>query len=207
MPHNFDYKQSQKQAFYFIKDIKINNSIVNNNDWIIAYHNDVIVGARKWFGEYSDVPAMGDDGFYETSGYCDDNSILNFKLFKASTLELIDLAGNIPEWSNSSNFIIYELHEKGMFPEEYKINNPYPNPFNPVVNLDFEIPMDSHVNISIYDIQGRLVENLSNNQSFERGYHTITWNAENYSSGIYFIRFNGNNIKDTKKIHYLSNSK
>ena len=203
IPKEFDYMQSQNQAFYFIKELNLKDDFISDEDWIIAYHDDVIVGARKWFGEYSDVPAMGDDGFYETAGYCIENSSVSFKLFNASSSELIDLVGDIPKWNNSNNYIVSELYQKGLFPEEYKINNPYPNPFNPIVNLDFEIPNNTFVDVVIYDIAGRVVQTLSSKQFYSAGYHTISWNAENFSSGIYFIRFSSEHIEKTKKITLL----
>ena len=146
---------------------------------------------------------MGDDGFYETAGYCIENSSVSFKLFNASSSELIDLVGDIPKWSDSNNYIVSELYQKGLFPEEYKINNPYPNPFNPIVNLDFEIPNNTFVDVVIYDIAGRVVQTLSSKQFYSAGYHTISWNAENFSSGIYFIRFSSEHIEKTKKITLL----
>ena len=203
IPAEFDYMQSQNQAFYFIKDLNLKDDFVSEEDWIIAYHDDVIVGSRKWFGEYSDIPAMGDDGFYETAGYCNENSNVSFKLYNASTSELIDLVGDVPNWKNSNNYIINELNEKGLLPQEYKINNPYPNPFNPVVNLDFEIPINTSIDIIIYDITGRVVQTLTTNQFYPAGYHTISWNAENFSSGIYFIRFSNEYVENTKKITLL----
>ena len=200
IPIDFRYNQSQLQSFYYIKNIKLLDTVINDNDWILAYHNDVIVGARKWAGEYTDIPAMGNDGFDETSDYCINNSEISFKLYKSETLEFIDLVGEIPQWKNLNNFIVYELHEENNFPEEFHIDDPYPNPFNPVVNLDFEVPNNSLIEISIYDIRGRLVEKLVDNSFYVRGYHTIKWNASSYSSGIYLVKFVGGSQTDIKKI-------
>ena len=118
-PDEFYYEQSQNQAFYFIKNINIDGLPISENDWIVAYHNDIVVGARQWFGEYTDVPVMGNDGFYETVGYCQDNSNVTFKLYKSLTSEFIDLEGLIPKWSNLNNFIIHELTEKDLIPNSY----------------------------------------------------------------------------------------
>ena len=65
--------------------------------WIIAYNNDVVVGARKWFGEYTEVPVMGYDGFDETIGYCENNSKIQFKVYNQSNNELIDISQPIKD--------------------------------------------------------------------------------------------------------------
>ena len=200
VPNNLKYNQSQLQSFYFIENINLIDQEVTNEDWIVAYHNDVIIGARKWSGKFTDVPAMGNDGFDETSEYCNNNSEISFKIFKSETLEMIDLEGEIPTWKNLNNFIITELYEKNTFPDKFKINDPYQNPFNPVVNLDFEIPNKRLIEISIYDVRGRLVEKLINNQFYDKGYYSIKWNANSYSSGIYLVKFIGGEKVDIKKI-------
>ena len=94
VPYDFTYHQSQKQSFYYFKEVLINNQSITDEDWIISYHDDVIVGARKWFGPYTDVPAMGYDGFDETIGYCEENSIVTFKVYQASTNKLIDMSSD-----------------------------------------------------------------------------------------------------------------
>ena len=199
---DFSYEQSQSQTFYYFKDIKINNNSLTKDDWIIAYHNDVIVGSRKWFGEYTDVPTMGYDGFDETLGYCVNDSKITFKVYQHSTGKLIDMDGEIPEWKNQKNFVVNLLTEKVMLPTDYNISNPYPNPFNPIVKLDFSIPIMNNVKVQIYDIQGRLVEELLNNTK-PAGTYQIKWSAEKYASGIYFMHIISGEFTDTKKITLL----
>ena len=59
--------------FYFIENINLKDVEISENDWIVAFHDDIIVGARKWFGKYTDVPVMGNDGFSLTEDYCNTN--------------------------------------------------------------------------------------------------------------------------------------
>ena len=127
-----------------------------------------------------------------------------FKLYKSSTSEFIELEGLIPKWNNMNNFIIHELNEKDLIPNSYKLDNPYPNPFNPIVNIDFDVPRKSSINLFIYDLQGRLVEKLINDQLYEAGSYSLKWKAENYASGIYFVKFIGDNKEQyIKKITLL----
>ena len=68
-PEGMNYAQSIYQAFYFIEDILINGQSIEDGSWVLAYNNDVLVGARQWRGNYTDIPAMGYDSYYETAGY------------------------------------------------------------------------------------------------------------------------------------------
>ena len=68
----------------------------------------------------------------------------------------------------------------------------YPNPFNPVCQFSIGNPKLSHVNISIINIQGKLVSVIySGNLSPD--YHNFIWNAQNFQSRLYFIKVNYDN--------------
>ena len=90
-----------------------------------------------------------------------------------------------------------------MIPSQYKINNPYPNPFNPIINIEIDIPENEKMEIYIYDIQGRIVEKLFNDKPLLEGSHIIKWDASQFSSGIYLIKFKGDNINIIKKVTLL----
>lgn len=68
---------------------------------------------------------------------------------------------------------------------DYKLENNYPNPFNSTTNLRIEVPFNSEVNLSIYDILGRKIETIID-ESKDQGIYTIIWDASKYSSGVYF---------------------
>ena len=87
----------------------------------------------------------------------------------------------------------------GLIAEEYSINNIYPNPFNPVANIEFGLPENASVRIVVYDIKGRQVATLMDSFQFA-GYYSINWNATDYSSGVYFIRMMSEGFEQTKKV-------
>lgn len=84
-------------------------------------------------------------------------------------------------------------------PESYFLGQNYPNPFNPLTKIDFSIPEHSFVKISVYDVSGREVTNLVNNQ-MQSGSYTITFDASNLPSGVYFYKLTTNKFTDTKKM-------
>jgi photosystem II stability/assembly factor-like uncharacterized protein len=78
----------------------------------------------------------------------------------------------------------------------------YPNPFNPNTTLSFDVPVNSRVRISVYDITGRLVQTLAD-QIYTQGSHRIEFDGSELPSGIYFARLQGNNFSKTQKLVLL----
>lgn len=103
--------------------------------------------------------------------------------------------------SNIVNTIITSTgNESTGIPAEYALAQNYPNPFNPVTKINYDIPKDGKVNLKIYDINGREVAALINNEIHTAGYYSVTFNAGNLSSGIYFYRLIANDFIQTKKM-------
>ena len=89
-----------------------------------------------------------------------------------------------------------------LIPDNYALGQSYPNPFNPVTYIDYAIPENDYINLSVYDINGKLVETLDSGNKLA-GYYTISWNASNTPSGTYFIRFSSKNYNATRKVSLL----
>ena len=79
--------------------------------------------------------------------------------------------------------------DKEFLPYRYNVSPPYPNPFNPTVTLDLNIPYDRKMDVMIYDIMSNEVETISRNTIYEKGLHSIVWRADNYPSGVYHVKF------------------
>lgn len=94
---------------------------------------------------------------------------------------------NIQEISSNSNIQSYYLY------------NGYPNPFNPISTIKFDIPIEGLIKVRIYDITGREVATLVNS-TLRRGSYETKWNASNHSSGIYFVRLEANGLILTGKL-------
>jgi hypothetical protein len=83
----------------------------------------------------------------------------------------------------------------------------YPNPFNPVTTLRYDLPEDAVVNITIYDMMGRVVSNLVSSQQ-NAGYKSIQWDATNnigqpVSAGLYLYTIQAGEFRQTKKMVLL----
>ena len=175
----------------------IDGEPITTDDWLIAYQGYEVVGARQWTGGITDVPAMGNDGSENSINYLQDGSIPQFKLLREGLL--IDLVGDIPAWSNNAVFMVSELTSATALPESFKVNNAYPNPFNPITTLKFSLPIETEVSIAVYNLNGREVVTLQDG-NMDAGYHTVLWNADHHSSGVYFIKMIAGEIVNTQKL-------
>ena len=193
--------QSTQQGFYFIESIELIGSNIELGDWLLAYHNDVLVGAREWNGEYTDIPVMGTDGRDITSAYINEGELPNIKVLKSSG-ELLNLSGELQPWSDGIFNVVGNLMESDELPLAYQIHSIYPNPFNPQTNIVYDMPAENHVDIMVYDLLGRDVESLYNGLAAE-GTHTLTWDANHLSSGIYIVKFTSGNTMQSQKVLLL----
>lgn len=99
-------------------------------------------------------------------------------------------------------FKYYTLNEavEVAAPIKFNLNQNYPNPFNPNTKIDFELPIDCKVTIKVYDITGREIILLLNNEFKKADYYTVDFNGNNFASGVYFYRLVTEGFTETKKM-------
>jgi len=107
-------------------------------------------------------------------------------------LKQIDYNGNY-EYFNLSNEI-----EIGV-PQKFDLAQNYPNPFNPSTKINFALPKDGNIVMSVFDNSGRLVSKVADGFR-TAGYYTVDFSAANLSSGVYFykLEFSGSGSEFTK---------
>ena len=84
----------------------------------------------------------------------------------------------------------------------FKLEKPFPNPFNPTATIHFSIETMVETSLQIYNIKGQWVETLFKSKG-NPGQHEIQWNAKNYSSGLYFVNLVSGAQSQTQKVLYL----
>lgn len=90
----------------------------------------------------------------------------------------------------------------GEVPNEYSLSQNYPNPFNPNTKIKFAIPKAAFVKLAVYDMLGREVESLVNEQ-MTAGTYEVNWNAAKLSSGIYMYKIMTNDFRMVKKMSLI----
>ena len=201
MPKNGAYNvvQSSEQAFYFVENVELLDGNIENGDWLLSYNKGALTGIRQWQGIMIDIPAMGMTEDINTDNYFVSGETPEFKLLKQSTGELISLDGNIEPWTSNGVFVVNGLYEREAAPETVSVESAYPNPFNPSTNISFGLPADSEVSIQVYNLQGRVIATLAEGY-MNAGYHSVTWNADNFSSGVYFVKVIAGSFSNTQKL-------
>jgi phosphatidylserine/phosphatidylglycerophosphate/cardiolipin synthase-like enzyme len=106
------------------------------------------------------------------------------------------------EANGNDSIFVTDIEEDITTPIHYSLSQNYPNPFNPTTNISFSIPMKSKVELNVYNTLGQKVTTLINGQK-EAGNHTVTFNASNLNSGVYFYRLKTVNFNQTKKLLIL----
>ena len=191
----------------------VNDAPVANNDTIMVDHNTDYVGQISW----SDV-----DGDMEFS--------CNLLSNPSNGTATVSVEGSFvysptTDYSGSDSFtftvcdnslcdtatVLITIHSLSLdetsLPTEFALRQNYPNPFNPVTTLRYDIPENSHVTITIYDMLGRQVKTLIN-QTQDAGYKSLIWDATNdygkpVSAGIYLYQIQAGEYISTKKMVLL----
>ena len=84
-------------------------------------------------------------------------------------------------------------------PDAISLGSAYPNPFNPSTSFDLQVGVAGHVSLNVYNLMGQVVGNLVNN-TMDAGNYNITWDAANFSSGMYIVKAETANGIATQKV-------
>ena len=85
-------------------------------------------------------------------------------------------------------------------PSTFKLEQNYPNPFNPSTKIEFQIPQDAHVNLTVYNSLGQKVKELVNT-NLSVGKYSVDFNAQNLPSGLYIYKLSAaGNLKNYEKV-------
>jgi hypothetical protein len=147
-----------------------------------------------------------ESNYSQTNSYTDNDLEYNIEYFFRVSAYINGF------WSNWSNVVSVTLESVGVedenqIPTIFKIHQNHPNPFNPTTTLRYDLPDDGMVNITIYDMMGRVVRNLVNDHQ-SAGYKTIQWNGTNgfgepVAAGVYLYQIHAGNFQQTKKMILL----
>ncbi|TKJ41086.1 hypothetical protein CEE37_05310 [candidate division LCP-89 bacterium B3_LCP] len=110
-----------------------------------------------------------------------------------------DFEANLPLNAPNPFDEIYMTQVDYSIPMQFEVLGTYPNPFNPSTVVSYQLSVVSHVNLSVYDVSGRKVEELINGWR-DAGVHEVTFDASGLSSGVYLYRLTAGEFTDTGKM-------
>ena len=104
-----------------------------------------------------------------------------------------NLLDDLPALSNENSSVIIN---------QFNLTRLFPNPFNPVLNIDFEINQAGWVKVNIADITGSMVKTVY--EGYEGvGKHHLSWDSDKLPSGTYFVTLEFENLSLTRKVVLL----
>jgi len=152
--------------------------------------------------------AEGDYSLTEASP-CVDRGISFYVIDSDTIIDLPDSAYNstAPDLGAIESEFVAAIGDQAVLPTEFALHQNYPNPFNPLTTIRYQIPYTSDVRIVIYDILGRQVITLVDEQQ-QAGFKAVIWDSsnkagQNVSAGMYFYRLEAENYIRTCKMILL----
>ena len=136
------------------------------------------------------APATVKDTLILTSGNLN-NSLYQVTVYRApvvtgGTISRTPITTGVEEFESS-------------LPTQYALQQNYPNPFNPATTIEYSIPQQSPVTVKIFDLLGREVAVLVNEEK-DAGRYSVQWNAAAMPSGIYFYRLQTGQFTEAKRM-------
>ena len=160
---------------------------VSGNDWQ-TISNDITGNNETWSQFGLDLSNYADStirlGFYFTS-----NGGGNYEGWYIDDIRIDGIVTGIGNIQNE-------------IPNNFNLFQNYPNPFNPTTKINYEIPKRSFVTLKVYDVLGKEVATLVN-QDMSAGSYEINFDASELTSGIYFYRISAGSFTETKKMILL----
>ncbi|MBN1632604.1 MAG: T9SS type A sorting domain-containing protein [Ignavibacteria bacterium] len=131
----------------------------------------------------------------QTSGTT--NFLTGVSFIDANTGAAVGYWGKILRTTDGGGVFVKQISNE--IPEGFLLYQNYPNPFNPSTKIKFDIPELSSLKIIIYDLLGKEVVTLVN-ENIREGSYEVIWDASEYASGVYFYRIYTENYTETKSM-------
>ena len=179
-----------------------------NGDYLAVFAGDECRGVA----ERVDFPFDNEDkGIYLMMAYSnlEKGEELTFKYYNSLDGKITEYAESVDFTSDmiiGDGFNTFRLSRESSLsqPAEYGISDAYPNPFNPVTSFEYTMEKDGMVQVSVYDINGRMVAELVNGYQ-SAGTYPVVWDAQDLSSGIFFVKMSaGDKYVSTQKLMPVS---
>lgn len=149
------------------------------------------------------------DGSLNSTGFSGSYWSANQESYYGRTLHI--LAGKAREGSSNKsggrgvrciNKKVYtSVHgnDQSIVPQKFMLHPNYPNPFNPITVIRYELPTNNRVSLSVYDLMGRRIATLVDERQ-QAGVHEVSWDASGVASGMYIYKLQSDELVQTRKM-------
>jgi photosystem II stability/assembly factor-like uncharacterized protein len=217
--NNWNAQNNGSISYYFIKFINENTGWVNGNGIIYKSTN----GGLNWESLNNNPVALSLCFLNSQTGYATSAPEIILKTTNGGISWISQMSGTSSllnsifftdiyhGWACGWGGVIARTTNGGStfitntgtnIPDNYSLSQNYPNPFNPSTIINFQLPTNNFVSLIIYDITGKVIETLVNEQ-LSAGSYKVDWNASRYPSGIYFCRIETGNFSKTIKMSLI----
>lgn len=182
----------------------------NGNNWTLSL-NDAWISSFLTLGSNIFAGSVG-NGIWRSTNYGNTWTQINdglgsgaYNVLSIGADDQYLFGGTVSSsiWRRPLSQIVTDVNEEiNIIPEQYSLEQNYPNPFNPSTNIGFRISDFGFVSLKVYDVLGKEVAILVNEEK-DRGVYTINFDASGLSSGIYFYKLQAGNFVETKKMQLL----
>jgi len=145
------------------------------------------------------VPGVAPAGDYVFVGYVGSypSTIIDSSYFYF--IKSGSVGGGIADWFDGGEWLREtDLPQAGL-PIEYVLSQNYPNPFNAETRIHYQLPLSNHVKLEVYNILGEKIGVLVDEMQ-ETGYKSVTWDASEVSSGVYFYKLSAGDFTESRRM-------
>jgi len=179
-----------RQISGLVTDVESGDVIENGEVKILEIHGDILEPRlTDSFGRYRRlIPPVSLTMEFSAEGY---------------TTQTFEIGGNIDELNVALSPSL--AINKSNIPQSYKLKQNFPNPFNPSTNIGFHLPKSEKVMLRIFDINGKLIHTLINNEIIFAGYHEYSLQSQQIelASGIYLYKIETTDWMETRKMLFI----
>ncbi len=193
---DFETAGYTNQSFLAIKDFDPGEepdplrAISTNGNWIRILTYEMTTADSGYGLPMSDAFLMGrhrDNGYAVLVDFPTREMAPSEYEFDLATLEITMTTG---------------VEDEIVTPNSYALAQNYPNPFNASTTINYSLPQEGNVTIDIFDIMGRKIETLVSGRQ-PAGEHSVVWNADYVSSGVYLYRINAGSYSETRRCNLI----
>jgi photosystem II stability/assembly factor-like uncharacterized protein len=180
-------------------DMAVSLAVHNNQLFVLTEMGGIYYSSDNgvsWNHIDTAVISINNDFFPSTTSFT-----VNADADDSTQSNLFIVSGSNSIWRRSITYKVTDVTDKKqLHMSQFVLHQNYPNPFNPSTAISFYVPAQTIVTLKVYDLLGKEVATLVNNETMSAGSHTKQWNASTVSSGMYFYRMQAGVVSQSRKM-------